>query len=465
MRKVILSIMVGVVAAWAAGPEAASPVPPAAAPSPTAGPSPAAPSPGVAEGGNVPPAVVTTDGAGDVSSADAGEVVLLSSGDGGCNFEVKVPEPRVSKVKAEGRGFERFSLPYFLAAGDVGAPELLVRRVHVAAPPEADVSVSVEKASFDVRTGVNVYPRPRLEVEQRHGEQTLKEVFTYDAQAYREGTYPAKFAELEDEDVMRGYRVVSVAVYPYQYEPATGALRVAKSIVVRVSFRGGVRRPNARYPARPTETGIFTRVVPAVVLNHETASRWPFAGGITPAKDGDVWPTEFADKPALKVVVDEESLYRLSYAELKAAGFPVDTLQPANLRLFTGPGKRLPRDFNYEPPGLTELPIYVAGQSDGRFDATDYIDFYGHGCDFFEPVTPGAEGSQKFSKNRFTRYNFYWLVADAVPGRRTAPAAAPPAGGAKPAYFWDRIRLEEDLVDMAETRPEFEVEDECSNLL
>jgi len=335
-----------------------------------------------------------------------------------------------------------------------------VRRVHVAAPPEADVSVSVERASLDVRTGVNLYPRPRLEVEERHGEQTLKEVFAYDARAYGEGTYPAKLAELAGEDVMRGYRVMSIAVYPYQYQPATGTLRVVESVVVSVLFRGGVRRPTAGYPARPAETGIFTRVVPAVVLNYETASRWPFAGGITPARDDGVWPTEFADKAALKVVVEEESLYRLNYADLKAAGFPVDTLRPANLRLFAGPAKRLPRDFGYEPPGLTELPIYVAGQDDGRFDATDYVEFYGHGCDFFEPVTPGAKGSQKFSKNRFTRYNFYWLVADAAPGKRTAPAAVAPAGGAKPAYFWDRVRLEEDKLDTAETQPAIDVEDE-----
>lgn len=453
MRKVLLAVFTFGAAAWAAAP---------GAPSPAAGPlPPAAPSPAAADDNRpVPPAVVTSGVPGDASSAGAGEVVLLSSTESGCIFEVTIPEPRVSEVEAGGRRFERFSLPYFLATGDVGEPELLMRRVHVAAPPEAHVSVEVERVSFDVRTGVDLYPRPRLKVEERHGEQTLSEEFAYDAVAYREGTYPAKFAELEGEDVMRGYRLISVAVYPYQYQPAAGTLRVVKSVVVRVSFRGGVRRPNARYPARPAEDGIFTRVVPAVVLNHEVASRWPFAGGIAPARDGDVWPTDFAGKAAVKVVVEEEALYRLSYAELKATGLPVDTLNPANLRFFAGPAKRLPRDFNYEPPGLTELPIYVAGQGDGRFDASDYVEFYGHGCDFFEHIEPGENGAQKFSKNRFTRYNFYWLVADAVPGKRMTAAAVAPTGGTKPAYFWDRLRLEEDNQDVAETENAILEEDE-----
>jgi hypothetical protein len=460
MRRYIVLIAMCAAAAWAAGPEAAGPAPPST-PSPAAGPlPPAAPAPAGVGDGAVPPATVTSGAPGDSSSAGAGEVVLLSSGEGGCTFEVKIPEPRTVEVEAGGRRYERFSLPYFLPTGKTGAPELLMRRVHVAAPPGAVVAVDVERTSFSVRTGVDVYPRPRLEVEKRHGEETLREVFAHDARAYREGIYPAKLAEIETEEEMRGYRLISVAVYPYQYQPAAGTLKVATSVVVRVSFRGGVRRPTAQYPARPAETGIFTRVAPAVVLNYEVASRWPFAGGVTPSRDAGVYATDFADKAALKVVLDEEALYRLSYGELKAAGFPVDTLDPANLRLFAGPGKELPRDFYYEPPALTELPIYVAGQDDGRFDETDYVEFYGHGCDFFEHVKPGEHGAQVFSKDRYTRYNFYWLVADAVPGKRMAVAPAAPAGGVKPAYFWDRIRLEEDNQDVAETEEDIEPDDE-----
>jgi hypothetical protein len=460
MRRYIILITVCAAAAWAAGPEAVGPAP-SSTPSPAVGPlPPAAPAPAGVGDGAVPPSTVISDGPGDSSSAGAGEVVLLSSGEGGCTFEVKIPEPRTFEVEAEGHRYERFSLPYFLPTGEAGEPELLMRRVHVAAPPEAVVAVDVERASFDVRTGVDLYPRPRLEVEKRHGEETLREVFAYDAGAYREGIYPARLAEIETEEEMRGYRLISVAVYPYQYQPAAGTLKVATSVVVRVSFRGGVRRPTAKYPARPVEAGIFTRVVPAVVLNHEVASRWPFAGGVAPSRDAGVYATDFADKAALKIVVDEEELYRLSYGELKAAGFPVDTLNPAHLRFFAGPGKQLPQDFYYEPPPLTELPIYVAGQDDGRFDEADYVEFYGHGCDFFEHVEPGEHGAQVFSKNRFTRYNFYWLVADAVPGKRMAAAPAAPAGGAKPPYFWDRIRLEEDNQDVAETEPDIEPDDE-----
>ncbi len=436
---------------WAAGPEGVATAPPAAA---------STPAPTRADDSFVPPAAVISGPTAEEPSRDQGEVVLLSSGEGGCTFEVKVPEAHIAEVEAASRRFERFSIPSFSPAGDAGAPELLVRTVYVAAPPEADVSVAVERASFDVRPGVNLYPRPRLEVVERHGEQTLGEVFTYDPRAYAEGTYPRKLAELAGQNIMRGYRLLAVAVYPYQYQPATATLKLVESVVVRVSFAGGVRRPDGRHPPRPPEEGVFSRIVPALVLNWDTASRWPFAGAVPPAKDGGIWPNNFADKPALKVIVEDESLYRINYAELKSTGFPVDRSSPANWRLFVGQAKRLPRDFNYDPPGLTEVPFYVAGQGDGRFDPADYVEFYGHGCDFFETIPRWKGGSQKFSKHRFTRYNVYWLVADVVAGKRMAPAAVPPAGGAKPAYFWDRIHLEEDVVDKGESRPEIKEDEE-----
>ncbi len=451
MRKAAFIFLLSAAAVWAAGPEVATPVPPAAAP---------APAPTGADESFVPPAAVISGPTAEEPSRDQGEVVLLSSGEGGCTFEVKIPEPHIAEVEAAGRRFERLSIPSFLPAGDEGGPELLVRTVYVAAPPEADVSVTVERASFDVRPGVNLYPRPRLEVVERHGEQTLGEVFTYDPRAYAEGTYPRKLAELAGQDIMRGYRLLAVAVYPYQYQPATATLKLVESVVVRVSFAGGVRRPNGRYPPRPPEEGVFSRIIPALVLNWEMASRWPFAGAAPPAKDEGIWPNYFADKPALKVIVKDEALYRINYAELKSTGFPVDGSSPANWRLFVGQAKRLPRDFNYDPPGLTELPFYVAGQGDGRFDPTDYVEFYGHGCDFFETIPRWKGGSQEFSKHRFTRYNVYWLVADVVAGKRMAPAAVAPAGGAKPAYFWERIRLGEDVVDKGESRPEIKEDQE-----
>ncbi len=449
--RTFFAILIAAGAAWAAGPATTAVGPPATAATPSA----AGPTANAAAA-----AASTTASPLPEATADAGEVTLLSSGENGCTFEVRVPAPRATAMEGGGRRFQRYSLPLFRPTGDAGAPEMLVRTVRVAAPPGAEVSVAVERVSFDLRTGVKLYPRPRLEVEERRGERTLREVFTYDAAAYSRGPYPAKLAALDGQEIVRGYRLLSVAIYPYQYQPTKETLKVVQSIVVRVSFAGGVRGVRAGYPSRPAEEGIFSRVIPAVVLNWETAASWPFAGGLMPSSDGGVWPTDFAGKAAAKVVVEETGLYRVGYEELRAAGFPVDSVSPDNLRLFVGPAKRLPSDFYYEPEGLTELGCYVAGADDNSFDAGDYVAFYGHGCDFFEPTAPGNGGSQEFSKDMFTRYNVYWLVADDVAGKRMAPADVTPAGGTRPTYFWDRMRAEVDKIDKAESQPALGNEEE-----
>ncbi len=67
-------------------------------------------------------------------------------------------------------------------------------------------------------------------------------------------------------------------------------------------------------------------------------------------------------QPYYKLKVGQRGIHRLTAAWLTAAGVPVATLDPRRLQLW-----RRGR----------EQAIYVAGEADGRFDATDYVDFWG----------------------------------------------------------------------------------------
>ena len=62
----------------------------------------------------------------------------------------------------------------------------------------------------------------------------------------------------------------------------------------------------------------------------------------------------------LKVV--EDGVYRISFANLIGAGVPVNTLIPINIQLY-GKG--------------AQVPIYIEGEADNTFNASDYIEFYG----------------------------------------------------------------------------------------
>ena len=62
-----------------------------------------------------------------------------------------------------------------------------------------------------------------------------------------------------------------------------------------------------------------------------------------------------------KISIREDGVYRLTYTELVRAGFASDTINPKNLQLFH-------RGH--------ELAIEVSGDEDGRFDKSDFIQFY-----------------------------------------------------------------------------------------
>ncbi len=68
------------------------------------------------------------------------------------------------------------------------------------------------------------------------------------------------------------------------------------------------------------------------------------------------------DQVYYKIPVAKDGMYRLTYDDLASAGFPVTGVNPARIQIFHRG---------------TEQAIYIEGQSDGRFDPGDFIEFYG----------------------------------------------------------------------------------------
>src|SRR5581483_5424420 len=105
---------------------------------------------------------------------------------------------------------------------------------------------------------------------------------------------------------------------------------------------------------------------------------------------------------AVKLSIRQEGWYRIRQADLIAAGLDPAT-DPHNLQLFVD-GR--------------QQPILVTGEEDGRFDATDGIEFYGTGLDTASTDT-----------------RVYWLVQGEQPGMRIQVGGRPerprsPAPGA-----------------------------------
>lgn len=113
-----------------------------------------------------------------------------------------------------------------------------------------------------------------------------------------------------------------------------------------------------------------------------------------------------------KISIRENGIYQISYAELAAAGFVLDTIDPKKLQLYHH-GR--------------ELAIEVSGDEDGRFDPTDFIQFYAE-------KNNGERDSLVYYQTQranpyhslFSDETFYFLTAGSKPGLRLASFAGKP---------------------------------------
>lgn len=128
------------------------------------------------------------------------------------------------------------------------------------------------------------------------------------------------------------------------------------------------------------------------------------------------------NKSYFKIKVAEEALYRLTYNDLVAAGFPVDTRDPRRYQLFHR--------------GV-EVAIHIEGQNDGDFGSSDYIEFYGQGNDGTldrELYQPASAQPHPYY-NLFSDTTAYFLTYNLLPvnGKRMV-TATPFTGVPQDAY-------------------------------
>jgi hypothetical protein len=134
-------------------------------------------------------------------------------------------------------------------------------------------------------------------------------------------------------------------------------------------------------------------------------------------------PVSYAENSALaegnwyKIAVSNTGIHRLTAQDLSALGMNVSTLDPRNIRIYGNGGGMLSEnvnDFRYDD--LQENAIYVSGETDGVFDAGDYILFYGESQD----VWKYSASDNKLHKypHLYSDRNYYFITGDAGAGKR-----------------------------------------------
>src|SRR5690606_33982088 len=105
------------------------------------------------------------------------------------------------------------------------------------------------------------------------------------------------------------------------------------------------------------------------------------------------------DQEYYKIATAQDALYRLTYADLQNAGFPVGAVDPRAIRLYHR--------------GV-EVDILVAGEEDGSFDPGDYLEFFGlrnDGTSDVELYTSPADQPHTYY-NLYSDTTSYFLTYD-----------------------------------------------------
>lgn len=118
-----------------------------------------------------------------------------------------------------------------------------------------------------------------------------------------------------------------------------------------------------------------------------------------------------------KIAVERAGVYRISFDMLRKMGIDPATIDPRRIQMYGRKGGMLPQpNATPRPRDLPQLAIWVAGESDGRFDRSDYILFYGEGPDAFHYNVD--KEIFHYENNIYSDLNYYFLTIGNNNGKR-----------------------------------------------
>ena len=241
----------------------------------------------------------------------------------------------------------------------------------------------------------------------------------------RDRFFPERLTEIRKAGWIRENRVLPIQLNPVQYNPARSEVRLYHRLVVEVRFsRTGMSAQPTVLSTIPsglhTESATFDAIFDDMLVNPQSAMKWR-SSPISLKERSPAAPSIPFTGPRYKISVTKSGMYSITAQDLAAASANLEAIAPATLTL-KNKGK--------------QIPIFVRGEDDKRFDPTDEIIFYGerqHGETSY--IDPNSDE------------NIYWLSWGAGPGIRMGTKTPLPNTSNTQTYqrFLTRAHIEKDL--------------------
>ena len=344
-------------------------------------------------------------------------VQVIESDQYGVTINFGLSNPKFSKVQPSQRStYDLISYTDGSFTSEPGNPRLPVSRLMLGVPPETEFRVEVLWKETQTRQGFRILPTSykTLRSEADNGFESSQAEWREDGIAYRmQGFYPQRLVKVVSDGYIRSQRVIMLEVHPIQYAPSKRLIQIHSKMTIRVQFQNPVAPPNFHYlTSYSRDTEMFEQRLQDQLLNYEQAKIWRLQNKKTVAAPG-LQNKQY--HPRYKILLGKTGIYRLTARSLKDKwGIDLSAEDP--------------RHFHLKNNSM-EIPLYVQGEEDGHFDQDDYIQFLGHDA-----------------RNRYTRWNVYWLSVELERGKRIVEIDATPADPTAKSVpsFRSRIYFEED---------------------
>lgn len=377
--------------------------------------------------------------ASSVSEYDDMEV--LKSDEEGVIFKYLVPDLKQSKIELVGQVFDLINIDKCALSNLPGKFQLPVRRVVIAVPLEAEISVEILEEDVAERSGINL--AHALKAEPNEESPVGYSLIPSKTKETLDQYYPPEIVSLDSPTFLRNQRIVQLEIFPVRYNCARKSIRYYSQITFKVRFSGG------KSGTFEGENDLFEKIYQNVLLNYDDSNGWRKTaekkGLLKPAIP---YPFGYSDN-WYKAIVRENGIYKIDRSMLIQAGVPVSSLDPRTLRMFSGGGRVLPLDNSSPFLELREIAIFVSGEEDGKFDSDDFVLFFGWSTNDWDYNSTGEV--EDFHTNPFTNDNAFWLTFNPISSFPDSPKRMQIKDGSLaepnpiiPQKFRSRIHVEQD---------------------
>ena len=165
-----------------------------------------------------------------------------------------------------------------------------------------------------------------------------------------------------------------------------------------------------------------------------------------------------AEGDIYKIAIAKDGVYKIDRSFLESLGISVSELNPSTINIYGNGGELLPeKNFIEKADDLVKNAIYIQGETDGVFNANDYILFYGKGPDNWSLSQDNGIGRKRWfqTKHYYSDSAYYFIkINDSSPLRISTENSGLVANRISDS-FQDFLYIESDQYSPAKSGREF----------